>query len=171
MDNIDNIIIQIKNCIKNAEEAQAKEPLSNVAIQRLEKEIDKLIDLLKHYSTLRWTISSFFMSLSFGVSSYFISEALKNRDNIGLFVYAFAGPLIFLVAIFLFELHNKLVEQIQEYLEALGKMLGYHSPAFLKKINVKSEALQLFCIVWTIFLLVIALLFILFSHAFFRNIL
>lgn len=161
------LIKDIRDC---AQQSDQDKILSPVVRKRLEKEFFELVNVLKHYTTLRWTITSFFMTLSFGISSYFISEALKNKDNIGLFVYSLAGPLIFLVAIFLFELHNKLVEQIQEYLEALGKMLGCHSPAFLKKINIKSKALQLFWIIWRVFLLIIALLLILFSHAFFRNI-
>src|SRR3989338_3760313 len=67
MDNIDNIIIKIKTHLKNAEESQKKEPLSAADIKKLEKEIDKLIDLLKHYNTTRWTLTSFFMTISFGI--------------------------------------------------------------------------------------------------------
>lgn len=164
MDNIDHIITQIKNRIREAEESQKKEPLSNAAVKRLEKEIDKLIDLLKHYSTLRWTITSFFMTVGFGISGYFFSETLKAPDTrfFQMFICSLIGPLIFLFATALFKWHNDLIDSLMDNLEARGRILGYHSLASLRETNVKKKIKMLFGVTFVIYLFVAPFLTILF---------
>src|SRR3989338_6836943 len=125
MDNIDKIISEIKSRIKEAEDFQKNEPLSNAAIKRLEKEIDKLIDLLKHYSTTRWTLTSFFMTVSFGISGYFFSETLKSPNDkfFQMFICSFIGPAIFAFATALFMWHNDFIDSLLDNLEARGRIL------------------------------------------------
>lgn len=152
-EDVDETIKDIIKCAKKSDVSG----LSSAIRTRLEKEFFELVNLLKHYTTLRWTVTSFFMTLSFGISSYFLSEGIKAH-NYTLFVCSFGGPLIFITAVALFFFHNTLTDSMQRYLEVLGKILGYHSPEFLKKPNVKKKSLIVFFILAIIFVLVLLLL-------------
>lgn len=139
----EEIITKIKEC---AENAAKKHPLSDTVRTSREKEIVELTGLLKHYGILRWAIVSFFMLASFGISGHFLSQEKEKWPLV------LAGPGIFLAAILLFWLHSQLISSIQKYLEALGEMLGYYSPKFLKETNVKLWSMIVFLIMFVIYL-------------------
>lgn len=139
---VEELIIEIK---EHAAEAAKKHPLPEPDRTRLEKEAIELTGLLKHYGILRWAISSFFMLASFGVAGHFLSQDKGQR------LFAFAGPCIFFVAILIFWLHSQLISRIQEELEAIGEMLGYYSPKYLKETNVKFWCIIIFVVMLVIY--------------------
>lgn len=142
------LVNNIRNCAKQSDEDKT---LSAPVRARLEKEFFELVSLVKHYNTTRWTVTSFFMTVSFGVSGYFFSEAVK-APHPWLFFCSFVGPFIFRFAVALFRFHNNLIDSILDYLESLGRILGHYSPTVLRETNVKQKTERLFRAVFLIYL-------------------